>query len=93
MSIEKKIKRIAYGYDEGQINFAPTYKINKGTNVYSSKRNPAWTDRILFRSNQGILKQVNYESHNLVRESDHRPVFAQFLMHFNKFDVKNFNRV
>ena len=33
--IEKKIKRVAQGYLEGQIHFAPTFKLKKGTDIYN----------------------------------------------------------
>ena len=36
------------GWKEMAINFPPTYKFVEGTNRYSSKRTPAWTDRILY---------------------------------------------
>jgi hypothetical protein len=75
-NIERKIKRVATGYNEGPINFAPTFKLKKGTDLYNLRRESSWTDRIIFRSTQRILKLVNYDSNNLVRISDHRPVFA-----------------
>ena len=56
LNIEKAIKRVAYGYNEGVIHFAPTYKHIAGTNNYDPKRSAAWTDRILYRSNNRILK-------------------------------------
>jgi hypothetical protein len=34
-NIEKKIKRVAVGYNEGPINFAPTFKLKKGTDTYN----------------------------------------------------------
>lgn len=49
------------------------------------KRNPSWTDRILFscscdHKNKDLcrLEQKSYDSNNLVTLSDHRPVHAQF---------------
>ena len=65
-------------YNEGTINFPPTYKFDNGTDQYDTsekQRIPAWTDRILFRG-QG-LKLLDYHSANL-KMSDHRPVFASF---------------
>jgi hypothetical protein len=38
MSIEKKIKRIAVGFQEGKINFAPTFKFKSQTPNYNIKR-------------------------------------------------------
>jgi hypothetical protein len=65
-------------YNEGPINFPPTYKFDNGTDQYDTsekQRIPAWTDRILFRG-QG-LKLLDYHSADL-KMSDHRPVFASF---------------
>lgn len=39
-------------FEEGEINFLPTYKYNNGTNEYDTSENariPAWTDRILYK--------------------------------------------
>jgi hypothetical protein len=65
-------------YNEGKINFPPTYKFDNGTDQYdTSEKNrvPAWTDRILYKG-QG-LKQLEYHSADL-KMSDHRPVYATF---------------
>ena len=53
--------------------FAPTFKIGKQEN-YSTQRAPAWTDRIIYSGTS--LKLMNYDSNNLIKISDHRPVFA-----------------
>ena len=65
-------------YNEGKINFPPTYKFDNGTDNYDTsekQRVPAWTDRILYRG-QGV-KLHEYHSANL-KMSDHRPVYATF---------------
>lgn len=78
LCFEMKIGRIK-GFYEGKIRFAPTYKRrpNKNTEL-SFKRNPAWTDRILYKYNENecLLIQKSYDSNNLVMLSDHRPVFS-----------------
>ena len=51
LDIEKKLKRVGLGYSEGDINFAPTFKLKSGTDNYNLKRNSSWTDRVLYRSN------------------------------------------
>jgi len=87
--IEKRIERIGFGFREGNISFAPTFKFRlkdteeDGFQDYKLKRMPSWTDRILYRSNDGQLIQVNYDANNLLKISDHRPVFAQFVLAFN----------
>src|SRR5947207_15403058 len=53
-------------YNEGTINFPPTYKFDNGTDQYDTsekQRIHAWTDRILFRG-QG-LKLIDYRSAKL----------------------------
>ena len=67
-------------FDEGPIHFPPTYKFDNGTDQYDTsekQRIPAWTDRILYRG-QGI-KLLNYNSADL-KMSDHRPVYASFIV-------------
>jgi len=52
------IKTSAVGFEEGEINFAPTYKFelfSQGINT-SKKRPSAWTDRILYDA----IKETSY---------------------------------
>ena len=70
-------------FQEGNIHFAPTYKIAKGKDAYNLSRIPGWTDRIIFRCKENRLKQKSYDSNNEFKISDHRPVFAQFEMLFD----------
>lgn len=93
LEIEKKLKRVGFGYSEGEILFAPTFKFKTGSDTYSQKRNSSWTDRILFRSNDALLKLANYDSNNLLKISDHRPVFAQFLLKFDDQSAENRSRI
>ena len=65
---------------EKQVTFRPTYKFDKGCDVYDTsakKRIPSWTDRILFAEDN--LTCLNYNSVPEIRISDHRPVYASFL--------------
>jgi len=67
-------------FEEANIAFPPTYKYNKGTDVFDSsakQRVPSWTDRVLWRRNSQI-KPLAYAVAPGFRHSDHRPVFAQF---------------
>jgi hypothetical protein len=71
------------GYVKGNIyQFTPTYKVIIDSDTFKTKhRAPAWTDRIFYRCNEpDQLILTNYDSNNLVKQSDHRPLFAQFLL-------------
>jgi len=68
-----------HGFDEGKITFLPTFKFDKGTAFYDTshkQRVPAWTDRILFKSNK--LQVLDYNSVSGAVHSDHRPVYGTF---------------
>ncbi|GES89205.1 type II inositol 1,4,5-trisphosphate 5-phosphatase isoform X3 [Rhizophagus clarus] len=81
---QRRIKQAFDGFEEGQITFPPTYKYDFGTNIWDSsekKRSPAWTDRILWRSQKNEwCKQLSYKSHMEILLSDHKPVSAIFEM-------------
>ena len=73
-------------FHEGKITFAPTFKFDKGTQVYDTshkQRIPAWTDRILFKQRQSNggngdgfgVNVLKYESVQNAMHSDHRPVY------------------
>lgn len=82
------------GYQEGPLNFRPTYKFDSGTDAYdtsSKQRIPAWTDRVLYAS--GYTKGPDevagldlraYRSVAELNISDHRPVLASFVMRFDR---------
>ena len=66
-------------FGEGQITFLPTFKFDKGTSNYDTshkQRVPAWTDRILFRSDK--VNVLEYQSAVDAKHSDHRPVFGSY---------------
>ena len=89
---EMKRGNVFTGFNEGKINFLPTFKYDKGSNSFDSSkksRNPAWTDRILFaQSNRNcsntsvpFIEQTAYTSVDN-RHSDHRPVYAQYELYY-----------
>lgn len=85
--------RAFVGLREGPIGFMPTFKYNKGSPEFDSsakKRLPSWTDRILFsakksaagRSGDSSSQSITLRRYTSVdvRHSDHRPVYAQFVV-------------
>eukprot|EP00596_Hydrurales_sp_CCMP1899_P000717 CAMPEP_0119046722 /NCGR_PEP_ID=MMETSP1177-20130426/48508_1 /TAXON_ID=2985 /ORGANISM="Ochromonas sp, Strain CCMP1899" /LENGTH=540 /DNA_ID=CAMNT_0007020297 /DNA_START=42 /DNA_END=1665 /DNA_ORIENTATION=+ len=70
-------------YEEGTIDFEPTYKFAPGTSQYDNRpekklRAPAWCDRVLWRTNSlDSVRQLNYRRCEL-DISDHKPVSALF---------------
>eukprot|EP00347_Sterkiella_histriomuscorum_P022024 403331952 len=79
----KQIDPILMNYSEGELNFNPSYKYDKGSNQYDTskkQRAPAWCDRILYRkpqNPQSFLQLLHYGRKESLF-SDHRPVFAIF---------------
>ncbi|KAL4223420.1 Phosphatidylinositol 4 [Mactra antiquata] len=79
------------GFEEGPLNFKPTYKFNKNSDLYDTsekQRIPAWCDRILYKAHTDIdglkLKQRKYFS-PVYSKGDHKPVAAKFdvnLLHY-----------
>ncbi|KAF0698310.1 Aste57867_11063 [Aphanomyces stellatus] len=74
--------RVFQRFHEGPLHFRPTYKFDKGCDIYDTspkQRIPSWTDRILFLSkNPKAIDLRAYESHMDIKTSDHRPVTAIF---------------
>ncbi|KAK4287797.1 hypothetical protein Pmani_039144 [Petrolisthes manimaculis] len=68
-------------FEEGEINFPPTFKYDPGTDHYdtsSKQRVPSYTDRILFKSSRKAVTCTSYTSCPLFRTSDHKPVLGTF---------------
>lgn len=78
-------------FKEGPINFKPTYKFDKDTDVYDTsdkQRVPAWCDRILYKAHADIdglqIEKRKYFSPKY-NKGDHKPVAASFdinLLHY-----------
>ncbi|CEP21683.1 unnamed protein product [Cyberlindnera jadinii] len=71
---ERSDGSILQNFTEGDIQFPPSYKINKGTGEYDLNRTPSYTDRIL-HSESEYCTITSYESPKIVL-SDHRPVIC-----------------
>jgi hypothetical protein len=80
---EMKLQRVFCGYKESKIQFPPTYRMVKGKDGYSNKRNQSasYTDRILYKSinekKSSNIKVRKYSSDHTMKQSDHRPVYLQ----------------
>lgn len=80
---EKRKGQVFMDFNEGKLNFLPSFKYVKGTSTFGHlvntserKRDPAWCDRILYRGDAELL---SYNMCNAVMQSDHKPVYAEFL--------------
>ena len=70
-----------YDTKESNILFYPTYKYTMGTNNYNIlKREPSWTDRILFKESN-LIKSIIYDRIN-IHHSDHKPIFSLFEINY-----------
>lgn len=87
--LERAQQSVLSDYEEGEINFPPTYKYSIGTDDYDDTklpaedkkmkaRTPSYTDRIFFSRNEG-LKLEKYTSLMEYTLSDHKPVVADFV--------------
>jgi hypothetical protein len=86
LNLERCKGTVFKGFEEGVVNFPPTYKYKPNTTIYAGRpgdggkkiRGPAWCDRILWKSRKKeSCKLITYTSTEVV-PSDHRPVSALF---------------
>ncbi|KAI6241211.1 Phosphoinositide 5-phosphatase [Aphelenchoides fujianensis] len=77
------------GFQEGPLNFAPTYKYDTFSDDYDTSekcRSPAWTDRILWRDTPELPVALMHYGRAELKTSDHRPVSATFAVSVSKID-------
>lgn len=82
------------GYQEGEINFQPTYKYDPGTDTWDTSekcRIPAWCDRVLYKGPD--IKLREYRHHPGMKISDHKPVSALFDVAIKVIDEDKSKRV
>jgi len=85
LNIERAQGRVFRDWEEGALDFLPTYKYQPGTDLYEERpdkklRAPAWCDRILWLAQEpGHVAQLNYCRSEL-NISDHKPVMSTFLV-------------
>lgn len=90
LAIERSKGVVFSGFQEGKIEFPPTYRMMRGTDLleYSNKKNQnaSYTDRILWRpapSQASRVKLLFYAAVPQLNTSDHRPVCAAFNVETN----------
>ncbi|KAG9079123.1 hypothetical protein FRC06_007945, partial [Ceratobasidium sp. 370] len=94
LKTQQRLGKAFVNMTEGPITFPPTYRCEiwkKEGHYWDSKRRPAWTDRILYRTARGKDKSVrmvegSYTSHPRVSISDHKPVSADFVVDIEELD-------
>lgn len=77
------------GYTESMLVFLPTYKYDFRSQIYDTSekmRVPAWTDRILYKSNYPFKMDLMMYDRAELLTSDHRPVFALFQAEARLYD-------
>ncbi|KRZ40664.1 Synaptojanin-1 [Trichinella pseudospiralis] len=92
---QKMVGCVFIEFEEGLINFAPTYKYDAFSDNYDTSekaRVPAWTDRIFFRKRRPYFKaqdtcQLLVYCRAELKTSDHRPVGAVFNLHIGHTNV------
>ena len=79
-----------HGFQEGIINFMPTYKYKDNSDEYDYERIPGWTDRILYKSKKNYdIMLCQYNSIQNVYLSDHKPVYAVFKINFKNKELED----
>jgi len=82
LNVERAYGRAFEGFEEGLINFTPTYKYQPGTDVYEKRpekklRAPAWCDRILWMALEPAhVQQLTYNRSETPNVSDHKAVYS-----------------
>lgn len=91
LNIQRRQGKAFIGFEEGILNFLPTYKYQPGTDQYETRaekklRAPAWCDRVLWKTKRMTNNQEGTSNFNKVTlltyqragllPSDHKPVYA-----------------
>eukprot|EP01080_Neovahlkampfia_damariscottae_P009143 gene9143-1231_t len=79
---EKFKNGVFKNFEEEEIDFPPTYRLDRGTNTYDTskkKRIPSYCDRIFIRAPEHEYECVLKPEVNLNENvSDHRPIFVSY---------------
>ncbi|CAD8166728.1 unnamed protein product [Paramecium octaurelia] len=83
-------------YQEGSINFLPTYKYDKNCQIYDTSKKlriPSWCDRILVNCKEELICSQRYYQRNECLDSDHRPVSSYYVIEIKKIDKEKLESV
>lgn len=105
---EKTNLNVFEGYNEGKINFRPTYKYLVRQDTYAkhelvkNSQTPneltcdriGYTDRILWKQNNKDLNVnlTQYSAINTITLSDHKPVYAVFETEIKRIDIEKYDQ-
>ncbi|XP_021962271.1 synaptojanin-1 isoform X2 [Folsomia candida] len=106
LTVEREKDNVFEGFNEGEINFAPTYKYDLFSEDYDTSekcRIPAWTDRVLWKRNMPLSDMTpphdwdagrcSYYGRAELKQSDHRPVVAVIEIDAFAVDERNRDRI
>jgi hypothetical protein len=86
---ERAAARAFAGFSEPPMRFRPTYRLERDSDAWSQQTKaklsvqnaPAWCDRVLLHAApHSIAETLEYAMVPSLRSSDHRPVFATFVV-------------
>ncbi|KWU42743.1 DNase I-like protein [Rhodotorula sp. JG-1b] len=90
LAIQQQLRLVFEGFEEGELDFPPTFKFDAGTDDYDTsekQRAPAYTDRIVYLACPHCPIVVErYNSHPAVLLSDHKPVSATLRLPVRRVD-------
>ena len=75
------------GYKEANIEFLPSYKMDKKKMLYIDKKDqaPSYCDRVIYKNNSSMeVQEIEYDCLHDVHGSDHRPAVL-------KLNIKDFD--
>jgi hypothetical protein len=83
MTTQRRDEGILHGFQEPPITFAPTYRMQVGSDKYMAEKGnaPSYCDRVLTRSMANTwVKCTAYKAHPKYTNSEHQPVSATFIV-------------
>ncbi|KAJ3122412.1 inositol polyphosphate 5-phosphatase [Nowakowskiella sp. JEL0407] len=91
LHIERNARRVFRSFKEAEITFLPTYKYKNDSDLYDELRVPSWTDRIFYKGDG--IDLVEYDAILGMRESDHKAVYARFVVDILEVDFEKKEKI